>query len=384
MHNAANWESYLDRVDANVADLAMRRQLRKAVLTMRRHLGEDWPSRSNGDRNILRFFLGNVSGAVSDYLLVIWGDAISAVESVSGFDGMLAKLRGCGVLESTLVELEVAGRLAGRGARVELEPEAGRKRPDLLCQYGGSEFFLEVKTLFTACKTRQAMETFMRITAACQPVQSVGRIFKILSGQDLEKAACILRKAAGMSIDHNVPIEVDMSKVLRVYLAPDRLAGRAERIEEWFGEQERMGVMQRTAGWMAGPPHHMTQERRARDRINKVARESQIPPDRTGVVVVRGPFLFADAGGAERSVTYITNGLARLRNVPAVVLVSDKTFGGSEESAVSEMPGFTFMRSRLHDMVYEDTVIIRNPFCKIGFDHESLKSVLAPDGAPAA
>ena len=88
MSDAACWESHLNRIGAKVADPEMRERLTGAVRTMMGHLGEDWPSKTKDD-NLLRWFLGNVSGAVSDYLLVIWGDAISAVEGAAGFERMV-------------------------------------------------------------------------------------------------------------------------------------------------------------------------------------------------------------------------------------------------------------------------------------------------------
>ena len=135
---------------------------------------------------------------------------------------------------------------------------------------------------------------------------------------------------------------------------------------------------------MYGPPHHTTPERRARDRINKLARERQIPPDKIGVLAVKGQFLFADADAAERPVGYIAEALRRTRNLPAVVLVSDKIFGGREESTITDRRGFTFIRNRLHEMICEDVVIIKNPFCEYEFDYQNLKLLLAADRASAA
>ena len=375
--DAIGWEHYLNDIDTAVADPEMRERLKEAVQTMRRHLGEDWLSITKDD-NILRWFLGNVSGAVSDYLLVIWGDAIAATEGSVGFERMMDKLRNPGRLESPLAELETAGRLAGRGCYIEFEPEAGFKRPDLLCQYGGSEFLVEVKMLETAPQIQESIKTTVTISAACSPMFPAGRIFRILSGRDLEKAAGALRQAADRTISNNVPQEVYIPKDLKVYLVPDGLPDRVRVVNEWRDEQKRAGVMPRGwSGGMYGPPYHTRVERRVRDRINKMARERQIPPDRTGVLAIKGSFLFADADAAERPVGHIAEALPRIPNVPAVVLISDNTLGGSEESTITDRPGFTFIRNRLHEMIHDDIIIIRNRFCEGDFDHEGLKYLLA-------
>lgn len=379
-----NWESFLNRINANVIDQDTKKQLAKAVRIMRRHLGEDWPSEAKSD-NLLHWSLGSVSGAVSDYLPAIWGDAISATEGSVGFGRMVAKLRIPGRLESHIAELEIAGRLADRGCRVQFEPEVDGKRPDLLCQYAGSEFLVEVKMLETAPQIHESIKTTVAIIDACRPLFPAGSIFRILSGRDLEKATGALRQAADRAISDNVPQEVYLPKDLKMYLVPDGLPDRVRVVNEWLDEQKRVGTIPRGwSGGMYGPPYHTRVERRVRDRINKMARERQLPPGETGVLVVKGPFLFADADAAERPVAYITEALHRVRNVPAVVLVSDKILGGHEKPAITDRQGFAFIRNRLCEMIYEDVVIIWNPSCEPGFDHELLKRLLATDDGSAA
>ena len=380
----AIWESFLNRINANVTDHDMKEQLVEAVRIMRRHLGEDWPSEAKSD-NLLRWSLGNISGAVSDYLLAGWGDAISATEGSVGFGRMMAKLRVPGRLESRIAELETAGRLAGRGCRVQFEPEVGCKRPDLLCRCDGSEFLVEVKMLETAPQIQESMKTAVAVIAACRPMFPAGSIFRILSGLDLEKAAGALRQAADRAISYNVPQEVYIPNDLKAYLVPDGLPDRVRLINEWRGEQKRAGMMPRDwDGRMYGPPYRTRVERRIRDRINKMARERQIPSGETGVLVVKGSFFFADADAAKQPVAYITKALPRIRNVPAVVLVSDKIVGGSGKPAITDRQGFAFIRNRLHEMVYEDVVIIWNPYCEPGLDHDLLKRLLATGGGSVA
>ena len=351
---------------------------------MRGQLGEDWPSEAKSD-NLLRWSLGSVSGAVSDYLLAIWGDAISATEGSVGFGRMVAKLRIPDHLESYMAELEIAGQLAGRGCRVQFEPEVDSKRPDLLCQYDGSEFLVEVKMLETAPQVQKSIKTTVAIIAACRPMFPAGSIFRILSDRDLDKATGALNQAADRAISDNVPQEVYLPKDLKMYLVPEGLPDRVRVVNEWRNEQKRVGVIPRGwSGGMYGPPYHTRVERRVRDRINKMARERQIPPGETGVLMIKGPFFFADADAAKRPVAYITKALRRIRNVPAVVLVSNKILGGHEKPAITDRQGFAFIRNRLREMIYEDVVIIWNPYCEPRFDHELLKRLLATDGGSAA
>ena len=102
-----------------------------------------------------------------------------------GFERMAAKLRDPGRIESPIAELEMAGRLAGSGCRIEFEPEVDGKKPDLLCRSGESEFFVEVKTLGIARRAGQATQTLVDVLAACRPISPAGNIFRILAGAGL-------------------------------------------------------------------------------------------------------------------------------------------------------------------------------------------------------
>lgn len=375
------WEFFLNRINANITDQCMKKQLTKAVQTMRQHLGEDWPSEAESD-NLLRWSLESVSGTDSDYLLVLWGDAIAATEGSVGFRRMVAKLRMPGRLESCIAELEVAGRLACNGCCVQFEPKVDGKRPDLLCRYDGYEFLVEVKMLETAPQIHKSIKNTMAITTACRPIFPVGRILRILSGQDLEEAAGVMRQAADQAISGNIPQEV-CNQDMKMYLVPDSLPDRAKVIKKWLDEQNG-SVVVGGGGGMYGPPYRAREERRVGDRINKIAKERQIPPDRVGVLVVQGSFHFGNADTAKRPVAYIAKALCRIRNVPAVVLVSNKIFGGYEASAVTERQGFTFIRNRLHVIIHEEVIIIWNPHYESEFDHELLKRLLTTDCGSAA
>ena len=53
--------------------------------------------------------------------------------------------------------------------------------------------------------------------------------------------------------------------------------------------------MQRGGGGMRGPPDNVSQGHRVGTRIDRFARECQIPPECPGVLVITGHFLFGDA-----------------------------------------------------------------------------------------
>ena len=372
------WDHYLNRIRETSDGPETRDRLTDAVQTLRRNLGENWPLESKDSHHPILWELRLISGAVADGLLVIWGDSMSAVEGSKGFDGMLAKLRRRRGLESAIAELETAGRLASRGCRVEFEPETGlKKRPDLRCQCGKSEFLVEVKTLGAAPETSRATQTGVDILAACRSINPVGAIFKTLSKPHSEEVAGILAREAGRAISGNIAVEVDLDKVLKLYLVPDALPGSRRIREEWRRRHERTGALPRSSGWLSGPPHGVREEHRVRRRIGQFAGECQIPPEETGALFLTGPFLFQGADDAERFVDCIIEEIYQIRNVPAVVLVSGKTLGGHEETAITETQDFTFIRNKVYDMIHEDVVIVKNRFCESRFDHENLKHMLA-------
>ena len=166
------WDHYLSGIEAIKGYKKQKDLLTKAVQTLQEHIGDDRPSKSSETNHGLLWELRIISGATSDGFLVIWGDAISAVEEANGFKSMLNKIRRHDLFYSSIAELEIAGRLARNGCRIELEPEVGSKRPDMLCQNEKSRFYLEVKTLATASETAKAMKTTTGILNACRRTRS--------------------------------------------------------------------------------------------------------------------------------------------------------------------------------------------------------------------
>ena len=144
------WDHYLGNIGKLKCDKEQKDLLTKAVWTLRKHLGEGWPSESSNINHGLIWFLRTISIQTSNGFLVIWGDAMSAVEDVDGFESMLDKIRHPDLFRASIAELEMAGRLARSGCRIEFETGVKSKKPDLLCRNGESRFFLEVKTFAIA------------------------------------------------------------------------------------------------------------------------------------------------------------------------------------------------------------------------------------------
>ena len=87
-----DWDHYLDNVATNssIPD-SQKYQLTKAIQTLRKNLGESWPSESRETNHRILWELRTISGAVSDGLIVIWGDSMSAAEKVEGLSRILAR-----------------------------------------------------------------------------------------------------------------------------------------------------------------------------------------------------------------------------------------------------------------------------------------------------
>ena len=150
---------------------------------------------------------------------------MSAVEKVEGFSRILAKIRRPDCFDGIIAELEIAGRLAERGCFTEIEPDVGRKRPDLLVHDGKSRLFMEIKTPLTACRL----------------IFPTGMIFKPLSEPHLKEVAGILEQETKHAIINKMDVEAAMNKVLKLYLAPDGLPERFKTLMEWHRKQEETG-----------------------------------------------------------------------------------------------------------------------------------------------
>lgn len=376
-NDADGWDHYLDRVKEARATPEIKAQLTEAVLTLRRALGEDWPSESRGSYHALLPSLMSISGATFDNLLILWGSYISTLEGVKGFDGMMAKLRRPQGSQSVIDELELAGRLASRGCAIELEPDAGGKKPDMLCRCGNLEFLVEVKTLATATETWRSTKTLLDVLAACNPIYPVGAIFKTLSKPHLKEVVDHLERETARAIADKTGIEVHLDKVLKVYLVPDGLPDGAKMRAEWRRKQEEEGAVPRGGGGMLGPPSNVREEYRAKIRINQFSKEGQIPPHRLGVLVLAGNFLFWDADMAECFVDHIIEEVYEIRNIQAVVLVSHKALGDTRETKIVDRKDFVYIRNRVYDYGSENIVIVKNRFCESGLDYGHLASLLA-------
>ena len=375
-HYSDDWDRYLDNVATNssIPD-NQKHQLTKAIQIMRKNLSESWPSESRETNHGILWALRLISGSISDGLLVIWSDSMSAVEKIEGFDRILAKIKRPDRFDGTIAELEIAGRLAGRGCLIEIEPEIGRKKPDLLVHGGKSRLFIEIKTLFTASETAKATKTAARIRDACRPIFPTGVIFKPLSEPHLNEITAILEQKARRAITDKTSVEVAIDNVLKLYLVPDGLPERFKMRMEWHRKQEENGIMPSGSGGLYGPSDSVRQEYRIRIRINQFAKEHQIPPEETGILILAGQFLFQDADDIEGFVDSIIEEVYELKNIPAVVLVSNKIFGDAD-AWTAERDDFIAIRDQLYEGIWEDVVIVKNRFFEPEFDYENLKSLL--------
>ena len=374
--HADGWNRYLNRIKAVEVIPEIEAQLTEAVLTLRRALGEDWPSRLQDSDHPILWSLRMISGAMGDGFLINWGGCVSALENAKNLESLLDKLRQPDEDGSAVAELEVAGRLASNGCAVELEPVVGNKMPDMRCRCGDLKFFVEIKTLNVAPESRRALKNIRNIITACVPISPVGTIFKTLAEPHLEEVVGVLEREAGRAVSGRVPVEVHLNKVLKMYLVPDGLPNSAELRAEWLRRQEEAGVMPRGGG-MHGPPDNVSPEHRVMTRINKFAQKCQIPPEHPGVLVITGHFRFGDADRAGRFVDQIIEGVYEMGNIPAVVLVAGDIIGDDEEITVTDRQDFVFIRNKIYDSLQEEVVLIKNRFCGFRLDYGRLASLLA-------
>lgn len=368
------WDHYLDSIGKIRGDKQQKDLLTKAVKTLRKHLGEDWPSEFGNANNELIWFLRMISSQTDNGFLIIWGDAMSAVEDANGFEGMLDKIRRPDRFRDSVAELEMASRLARNGCQIEFEPHVGSKKPDLLCQNGKSQFFLEVKTLSVAAETAKAQKTIYAILDACRPISPIGEIYKSLSGSHLNEVTGILRQRTGHAVSSQTAVEVDVKNVLKLYLVPNGLPNRIEMCKEWRHRQVEARVMPQGSYGLLGPSDNVRPEYRVKIRINQFVKERQIPPEETGVLVLAGDFFFRGAGDIERFVNSIVEEVYELGNIPAVVLVTRRMFVG--ETKIEGKGDFVLIRNLPYKGIEEYIIIVKNRFYKKEFDYKNLESML--------
>ena len=253
-HYIDDWDHYLDSVAINDRiEEKQKKKLLRSIQTLRKNLGEDWPTESKNTNHALLWSLRIISGATADGFLVLWGDAMSAMENTKNFGDVLAGIKTLDKFDSSMAELEVASRLAGHGCQIEFEPSVGDKKLDLLCQYKKLRFFVEVKTLFPGMESTRATNTTTGILTACRPIFPVGIIFKSLSKSHLEEVIDTLSQKVENALSNKIAVEVNIERVLRVYLVPNELPGRVDVCKKWIHKQEEAGVIPKGSHGLRGP-----------------------------------------------------------------------------------------------------------------------------------
>lgn len=182
-----DWDHYLNEIQTNIKIKdEHRKQLIKSVTALRKNLGEDWLLKSKDTNHPILWSLRTIHGGSADNLLSIWGDSISTLEKIPGFDKILERIKKTNSFDSAVSELEIASRLVNHGCNLKIEQKIGDKKPDFFCKNGKYEFFVEVKTLATADETKKANNTARHIQLACNPIFPAGIMFKPLSDSHLQ------------------------------------------------------------------------------------------------------------------------------------------------------------------------------------------------------
>lgn len=370
-----DWEHYINEVQTNVEiDDKRRERLIKSLTVLRKNLGEDWLRKSKETNHPILWSIRTIHGkSSSDNLILIWSDAMATLKRFSGFDKILGNIKNAYSFGSAESELEMGDRLVRHGCTLKIEQKAGNKKPDFFCKKGKFEFFVEVKTLATADETKKANKTSMQIMTACRPIFPVGIILKPLSDPHLEEIQTILREKTKQAVKKKTDIEVDIPKILKLYLMSDDAPDRIKKYKGWYKKQEELRIIPKGGHGLMGPIDNTRQDYRAKIRIKKFGREKQIPVDKIGILVLVGNFSFWNVN-VESFVDVIIEEVYELRNVPAVVLISTKIFSDGKPSMV-EKEDFIYIDSYRHGDIKEEIVIVKNRFCKFRFDYDILKNL---------
>ena len=371
-----DWEYHINKIQTNVKiDNKRRKQLIESLTVLRRNLGEDWLRESKYTKHPILWSIRTIHGkSSSDNLLLIWGNAISALEGLSDFDKILDKIKKACLFDSAESELEVGYKLARNGYQLEIEQEVENKRPDFFCKKDKLKFFVEVKTLITADETEKARKTSIQIMTACRPIFPAGIIFKPLSDSCLKEIQSILREKTEQAIRKNTGIEVDIPKILKLYLVPDDAPDRIKKYKRWCNKQEKLHVIPKGSHGLMGPIDSTRQDQRAKTKMKKFRKEGQIPVDKMGILILVGNFSFWSVNVESFVNGIIKKNTYKLKNIPAVVLISTKIFSDTKPNVV-EKEDFIHINNCLYGDIREEIVIVKNKFCEFKFDYNILKDI---------
>ena len=370
-----DWDFYMHRIRANCKmNAKLRKDLASSVSTLRKHFGTGWMPKNNPSHKIL-WLVRNFAYEMDVGLLVFWSNCISASEESAGFEKILKKTTNSDRFDSSIAELEIAGKLARNDCEVEFEPTVGRKIPDLVCRYEGKEIFFEVKTLANSIQTKKVCQTQRSIYNACGSMYRVGQIRKAMSAPRLEKVSDVLSKAAEEAASGMKGVEV-CNKYVKMYLIPRELPEHIALGSAWLRAKWESGEIPDDSRGLSGPPDPTKPVKRIMDKIKKIVKEQQIPRDKNGILIISELPGLENVDSIRKITHMITEQVNGLENILAVVLISPKLFGEAETGTIED-ENFTLLRNCLYDEIQENVVIVMNESFKPEFDSGVLKDLLA-------
>jgi len=203
------------------------------------------------------------------------GEILEILKKVPRFQSLQKLLKDASMFDSAIAHAEVAARLKNVGYKIELEPNVGNSKADVLARENDDEFFIEVSTVGEGDEGKYARETAhdvwpLILVRGCIPA---GHIHRILSEGERDKYQSEIEEAIAEVQLKGVCREIEHKEALDIFVGP------RDKVAELDACLRAKG-MERGC---VGPPYTTDQISRVMTRLGEKTRQLE---DKPGIVVV--------------------------------------------------------------------------------------------------
>jgi len=228
-NSPTNWQAYCDRVRQNELLTHDEQQyVCYGLGVLGRIFGDNFLQHifrlslpKGEERHSLVYMLTNGAPSTQLYLGRL-GETLKTLEEIPRFESLQKFLKDAAMFDSAIAHAEVAARLKNVGYQIELEPEVGNGKADVLARENDNEFFIEVSTVGEGDEGKYARETVhaiwpLIVMSGCIPA---GQIHRILNEGERNKYQIEIEKVIAEVQMKGICREIEHRDALDIFIAP--------------------------------------------------------------------------------------------------------------------------------------------------------------------
>jgi len=354
-----NWNTWIEDIKMNEnLPVLVRERAMKALIILRKHLGEDFLKYAVKTGHPLFSVL--VNRAPWTRMWLAWlGECIRRLESYKGFTNVLKEFTDVRKHEHALLVLDFAFRFAKTGFEIVFEPkvERGKKADFMIVDVNTSEkLYVEASVLGPSKTEKEAEETMSAITNILfqslmgRKLLYAGRIFKYLSPLHLRDIQQRIREALDTAVNEGIS-EISEPGAVELCIAREDYR---KCIEDWC-KRRKLKV-----GEIIGPPIDINEVFRL---IRKIEREQeQLDKNFLNILLLDVPVFSLRLGDIRRAINVLEEYVYRYDHILFCVICSH--YVGIPQGRSFVYKQHFFIERELDRGMVEELLILVNRYVK--------------------